>query len=950
MADLEGLRFVVESKAESSSKGIEELANSFKALKHSLAGNNNIASKMEKLSESLSAINKNASSQTITQLAQAMDTLSKVKISPTIGKNLESITSSVTNLKSADVSKIKELASALKDVSDAVATQAKATSTAASAKAAETVSENDMVNGDRNMVDNAEGIKTATSNITSLSGSIKNALGNIFTLDNVVRSIGDGFKAAGHGAKSLASTIGSRLASQVKAVTGRFGGLFNSLKRIAMYRMIRAMFSQLSNAIRVGTNNIYQYSTAMGGTFKGTLDGLASSFQYLKNSMGSVAAPLLTVLAPAIDTIINKVTTLLNLLAQLFARLTGATHYTAAKKASAQYASAAGAASGAAQELKKSIMSFDEIHKLDDPNSGSGGGGGGGGSDYGSMFEELPIDSAISQFADQIKAAFEAEDWLGLGAILGNKVNEIVDAVDWPGIGEYLGKKVNMVFETGLGFLRTFDGFKFGGDLGQTFKSFLDTVHWDSVAAYLVRKITTVADTCFGFVTTEGIGKSIGTAISDFILGGFNELTEWIDNTPWDDIKEKFGKEFEDCLTSIDFAGIADSIWKALKEAMLKMPSFQKGFIETMFGQMKDGGYSFTTGGILKWLGNDFLKNFIPGYGEDKKTSEIEVGVSIKKGSVWDIDAFGAIKTKAETISRKVKQAVSKGSWDETAWGGVKTKAETVSRIVKQAVSKGNWSSDAWSATKTAANTVKRYLYQNVSKGTWYSEAWDAARAAGGKVTKTLEISVKWLGSKLTEAWKVITGRASGGVLSVSGSWSNIPQYASGTAKAHGSMFIAGESGAEVVGHLNGHTEVLNRSQMAATMYSAMVAGMKEYARYLDGIRQTIVSVANQSMTAFDGIANEMSERYEAVMMNYAMSTPSVPAFAEADTNAIIMGVSEGVAEANLRQNELLREQNSILRELLEKEITAEVSTTSLNKALNRQNLRNGRVGTPALA
>ena len=67
--------------------------------------------------------------------------------------------------------------------------------------------------------------------------------------------------------------------------------------------------------------------------------------------------------------------------------------------------------------------------------------------------------------------------------------------------------------------------------------------------------------------------------------------------------------------------------------------------------------------------------------------------------------------------------------------------------------------------------------------------------------------------------------KAKGGVYQ-NGIWRAIPQYAGGTSSAHGSVFVAGEAGPEVVGHIGGRTEVLNRSQLAATMYSAVVAGM----------------------------------------------------------------------------------------------------------------------------
>nr|DAM10937.1 MAG TPA: minor tail protein [Caudoviricetes sp.] len=70
--------------------------------------------------------------------------------------------------------------------------------------------------------------------------------------------------------------------------------------------------------------------------------------------------------------------------------------------------------------------------------------------------------------------------------------------------------------------------------------------------------------------------------------------------------------------------------------------------------------------------------------------------------------------------------------------------------------------------------------------------------------------------------------KENGGVFS-NGSWKNIPQYANGGVPSHGSMFVAGEHGAEIVGHINGKTEVLNQSQLASAIYSSMVSAMSQY-------------------------------------------------------------------------------------------------------------------------
>ena len=51
--------------------------------------------------------------------------------------------------------------------------------------------------------------------------------------------------------------------------------------------------------------------------------------------------------------------------------------------------------------------------------------------------------------------------------------------------------------------------------------------------------------------------------------------------------------------------------------------------------------------------------------------------------------------------------------------------------------------------------------------------------------------------------------------------WHDIAQYATGGVPSHGSLFMAGEAGAEIVGHVGGRTEVLKQSQIASTIAAA---------------------------------------------------------------------------------------------------------------------------------
>lgn len=102
----------------------------------------------------------------------------------------------------------------------------------------------------------------------------------------------------------------------------------------------------------------------------------------------------------------------------------------------------------------------------------------------------------------------------------------------------------------------------------------------------------------------------------------------------------------------------------------------------------------------------------------------------------------------------------------------------------------------------------------------------------GKSVTIDVKANIKELTGKVNTLFDISsfgwTKKENGGVFS-NGSWKNIQQYANGGVPSHGSMFVAGEHGAEIVGHINGKTEVLNQSQLASAIYSSMVSAMSQY-------------------------------------------------------------------------------------------------------------------------
>lgn len=68
---------------------------------------------------------------------------------------------------------------------------------------------------------------------------------------------------------------------------------------------------------------------------------------------------------------------------------------------------------------------------------------------------------------------------------------------------------------------------------------------------------------------------------------------------------------------------------------------------------------------------------------------------------------------------------------------------------------------------------------------------------------------------------------------------------------------------------------------------------------------------------------------------------------AVANNDQIVEGIREGVESAMSKQNELLRQQNELLKALLEKESTSEISVSSISQAISRVNQRNGKTIIP---
>ncbi len=217
------------------------------------------------------------------------------------------------------------------------------------------------------------------------------------------------FKAFSAGLNTLVIGAAKRATAPIRNLGSQFVNLAKSIGRIALYRAVRSAIKNISSAAREGIQNLVRYSAAMNSTDAAnanrTMSEYASTLQQVKNSIGSAVMPVLTALLPLINTIASAFITAANAINMFFQALQGKGTFTKAKKNSVDYAKSLNTASGAAKELQKTLLGFDEINRLNDKNSG--GGGGASGVDYSDMFEEAQVSDKVKKIAEWTKKTID---------------------------------------------------------------------------------------------------------------------------------------------------------------------------------------------------------------------------------------------------------------------------------------------------------------------------------------------------------------------------------------------------------------------------------------------------------------------------------------------------------------------------------------------------------------
>ena len=463
-------------------------------------------------------------------------------------------------------------------------------------------------------------INTAVSAVGRLAGAFRDIGIKAFTtsvniLQSALRGLGSAAALAGKailtfgktGLKALAGVakiefkglmalprlFGESLIKRIKSVASSINGFVRSIGRIAFYRMIRTAIKEVTKAFSEGIKNLYQWSLLVDHTFANSMDKIATSMLYLKNSLGAAVAPIINTLAPAIDFVVDKFVDAINVVNQFLAAITGSQTYTAAKKLATEWAeNETEKANKNLKDLKKTILGFDELNVLNGNKNNNNNNGNNDVADYRNMFETRNVESSISEFAQKIRNAFNSGDWAGIGNIFAEKINGWINDTDWYGLGNLLGDKINIVINSMLGFVR---GFQWG-DAGTAFATsvtgLIDEVDW------------------------ENLGSLFGESITG--------LATWVknaaENFPWVSVGENLATFANEMFSAVDWGEVADGLIGVLNGAFDSLYTFIRDFKWTKHGEeLKKGILKFVNkfpfdkaAQVLKGAFAGVLKSMIP--------------------------------------------------------------------------------------------------------------------------------------------------------------------------------------------------------------------------------------------------------------------------------------------------------------------------------------------------
>ena len=895
MAEYEGLEFTVSEDISKSVKDIKRLSSALKDLKTALEAvkGMDVGKELKNLADQLSEI-EGKDTSTLKELGEALrntgdgvSKLNKTIQAMDVSKFKDNMHGIAESIKELDLERLSKLSDATQGLRGLGALNNVKQGTGATGNA---------LNNTRNVsapqLDTSKNAYTGNV-LESFTQSLKNGASKIQSIYSGILSNGKSFtdkfkrlfdSLKGNSAlskfggliKGLAGNSFGKFGEGALWLGGKLGFLANQFARVAMYRFIRTVIKEITQAMVTGVNNVYAYSTAIGGSLAPAMDSIATSGLYASNALGAMASPILESLAPAIDFLIDKFVALINIINQFFAFLGGHATWTKAIKQQTKFNSELGKGGGAAKQAKKELdlylASFDELHVMNDPNKHSGGRGGGAGGalDPSSMFEQAEFDGPIAGFASRIKALFESKDWKGLGTFIGESVNQGINAIDWKGMGRTVGKGIDAVFTVSYNFMKTVRWDTIGSKVGEFLNESMYQIDWDQVGRTIAQGFLLIPQMILGLITTldwSAIVANIASAVTGFL----NEISDVLDSYDWSAIGNQLGTEFGEMLKEVDWIELGKSALRLLATAIVSAIDF--------------------VGGVLEGAGEELFGDIFKGM--KKKWGEVKQWFQDTFGWIGDLIAsiFGKSKDTIESTTRSATD-IGKGNFSELR-DGITTNSNEISNTVSDRFRRTNTSvtnntglmsssatrnfNDMGIVTDRSMSSIRNAVETNMSKSYGHADKNFVS------MNSTASTNLSGMRSKADTNLSAVESKFNSTRLtfpsitfphiplphfSISGSanpltWLqqglpkvNIDWYAQGGFPDMGQMFVAREAGPELVGNIGNKNAVVNNMQII----EGIKQGVSEAMRGVQGGGDSHITINLDGKVVYDNVVQRNNE------------------------------------------------------------------------------------------
>ena len=705
----------------------------------------------------------------------------------------------------------------------------------------------------------------ATSSVKSLS----NAMGSFASNSKKAATSGT---AAANGFKKIGQACLSAGKSATHGATG-LSKFTSSLGRIAFYRAIRSAIRYVTDSFKQGLDAAYNWSKEQGGAnakLAGAMDALSAASGRMKLQLGAAFGGLIVAIEPILIRIINLVTQAAEAITRFFAVLNGTGYY---KKASEGFEEVGASAGGAGKKIKGLLASWDELNVI-----GKESGGGGGGSSATDYSGAYVWETAESDWAK----LFQEGNFFGIGAkigdALGNISTKITEFLKKPAIQNF-GKNLAAALNGSVSNPENWENF------GEATGTFLATI------------ITNIAD-FFNNVNWD----DVKTAIKAF-WGGFKQAL--YDNTNLDENLQIIKDNWK--LINAWF----DDLPAKLKNIGIRAINGLKSGIESGINSLIEKLNSTGLFQLMGWEIEPVHFDLIPEIPDEELNKNWNKAKQEIEEAANSNPANADVAVRPTPGGRLPVTEIVQGA--KQVGQGVASVDVGVKASVGERIESTNLIVGAYNMPGRKVPKLPALVYPEVGERIKSSNLIYGANSSSGDNNAHMPAIVEAVvGERIKAANLVVGGDEQSGSRNV---YVHAKVYASTGEKINVSDLVKGDT-------VKVKAELSNISEFQKALMDALSVKVKLKAAVNGKVSEIGTINAQIPHEANGGLIDEPGQLFIARESGPELVGTMGGSTAVANNDQIVQGIRGGVAEANSEQNELLRQQNSILVRLLNKDIT----------------------------